>query len=473
MRGRCFHLLCFAVLVGCAASEAPSGGSGAVSGGSGGATQTGSGGGTGSGGATGTGGVIGTGGGVGTGGAAGTGGAIGTGGVIGTGGGVGTDGAAGTGGAIGTGGGGGGAAPGTDGSTGLGGSTPLTSSYFIGTDISRVQTDPAGTLYTDNDGTRKDMLVLLKGHGFNYIRVRTFVDPRAADGNDKTNGFYDVAHTITFGKRIKDAGMGFLLDFHYSDNWADPGKQCVPVAWQSATTIAALATLVHDYTKDAITRLVAGGARPDMVAIGNEITPGMLIHLCNSGGQPLAGTAGYNPINGALYLYSSTDVGAPPAGGPAPGGWTNLGMLLKAGVAGVKEVDPNIRIMLHIDRAQDLASSRLYITNAMAQAVPFDVFAESAYSLAQAPSSAWGPTFTQLATMFPSLQFVAAEYGPDERLLNDILFGLPNQQGIGTFYWEATHSGADNAGHLLFSNRVAQPDLLLYDAMKTAYAGRL
>jgi arabinogalactan endo-1,4-beta-galactosidase len=108
-----------------------------------------------------------------------------------------------------------------------------------------------------------------------------------------------------------------------------------------------------------------------------------------------------------------------------------------------------------------------------AQSIRFDVFGESAYTVAQAPSSAWGPTFTTLAAAFPRLQFVAAEYGPAERLLNDVLFGLPNQQGIGTFYWEATHSGADNAAALLFSNRVAQPDLLLYDAMKTAYAGRL
>src|SRR6185436_15664912 len=136
--------------------------------------------------------------------------------------------------------------------------------YFIGADISRVQTDPPGTTYADNDGKQKELFLLLKGHGFNYIRVRTFVDPKAADGNSKTEGFYDISHTVAFGKRIKDAQMGFLLDFHYSDNWADPGKQCVPVAWQGLTSIDMLATAVHDYTKDSISALVAGGARPDM-----------------------------------------------------------------------------------------------------------------------------------------------------------------------------------------------------------------
>jgi arabinogalactan endo-1,4-beta-galactosidase len=334
---------------------------------------------------------------------------------------------------------------------GAGGGVAHGPSYFIGTDISRVQTDAPGTTYTDNDGTRKDILVLLAGHGFNYIRVRTFVDPRAADGNSKTQGFYDIPHTITFGKRIKDAGLGFLLDFHYSDNWADPGKQCVPVAWQTATTIDDLATMVHDYTADAITRLIAGGARPDMVQIGNEITPGMLIHVCNSGGLP----TGMNPITGSI------------------GNWTNLGTLLKAAAKGIKDVDTGIQIMIHLDRGGDLASSQAFITNAMAQGVPFDVFGESTYTLYQGPPSGWMATFTALAAQFPTLKFVAAEYGPDERAINDILYNLPNQQGIGTFYWEATHSGADNASALLFMNGTATADMLLYDQMKIDYASRL
>ena len=343
------------------------------------------------------------------------------------------------------------------GSGGVGGATPFKAGYFIGADISRVQTDAPGTLYTDNDGTQKDFLALLKGHGFNYIRVRTFVDPRAADGNSKTTGFYDIPHTVAFGKRIKDAGMGFLLDFHYSDNWADPGKQCVPVAWQGATTIGALATLLHDYTADAIHQLIAGGARPDMVQIGNEITPGMLIHRCDAGGIPIANMN--NPITGAVS------------------NWSNLGALLKAGGQAIRDIDPAIQIVIHLDKGGDFNTSRAFIQNAMAQQVPFDVFGESTYALYQGPPAGWMSTFTQLAAAFPTLKLISAEYGPEERAINDILFGLKNgagdSVGLGTFYWEATHSGADNAGHLLFSNRVAQPDLLLYDSMKTAYASRL
>jgi arabinogalactan endo-1,4-beta-galactosidase len=326
--------------------------------------------------------------------------------------------------------------------------------FFLGADITWVQADEAGgAIYTD--GTPKEILQLLKDHGFNYVRLRTFVDPKAADGYDKQNGYGDLSHTITFGKRIKAAGMGFLLDFHYSDNWADPGKQCVPVAWQGLTSIAALATAVHDYTKDAVTQLVAAGARPDMVQIGNEITPGMLIHRCDSGGLP----TGNNPITGSTA------------------NWSDLGTLLKAGVQGVKEVDAGIKIMLHIDRGGTFTTSRDFISNAMTAGVAFDVFGESCYTAYQGQPSAWMSTFTQLGAMFPNLKFVIAEYGPEQRAANDIVFNLANQQGVGTFNWEPTHAGDWNTGHALFSaagkTYTATSDLAFYDLMKTAYASRL
>jgi arabinogalactan endo-1,4-beta-galactosidase len=298
----------------------------------------------------------------------------------------------------------------------------------------------------------------MKQHGFNYIRLRTFVDPKASDGYDKTNGYDDIAHTVDFGKQIKDAGMGLLVDFHYSDNWADPGKQCVPVPWYGATTIAELSTLLHDYTKDAIQKLVAGGARPDMVQIGNEITPGMLIHRCNSGGQPISGMN--NPVTGSIS------------------NWTNLGMLLKAGVAGVREVDPTILIAMHIDRGNDLNSSRSFITNATNQGVSFDVFGESCYTAYQGQPSAWMNTFTMLASMFPNMKFIIAEYGPEQKAANDMIFNLPNNRGMGTFNWEPTTRGAWNdPNHDLFrlsgSTYTTQPDISIYDQMKIDYASRL
>lgn len=334
--------------------------------------------------------------------------------------------------------------------------------YWLGADV----TDQESA----SEQTRASLLTLMKSHGFNAVRLRTFVDPRAADGYDKVNGYADLAHTIAFGKQIKSAGMGLLIDFHYSDNWADPGKQCVPVAWQRYRSIGELASALHDYTKDAIRKLVAGGARPDMVQIGNEITPGMLIHRCDAQGLP----RGTNPVSGSVS------------------NWANLGALLKAGVAGVREVDPKIQVAFHIDRCGDKPSDTKgaalqfsidWLSKALRYATP-DAFGESCYQRYQGdPSSAsktkagWKSTFEGLARKFPSIKLFAAEYGPMQREVNDVVFGLANRQGIGTFNWEPTTQGDWNRGHDLLRRSGggyrAQPDLALYDQMKRDYASRL
>jgi arabinogalactan endo-1,4-beta-galactosidase len=353
----------------------------------------------------------------------------------------------------------------------IGGAPPTINgaTYFAGADITFVQADEAGgAVYSD--GARKDIIQLLKDHGFNYIRLRTFVDPRAADGYDPVNGYGDLAHTIAFAQRVKAASMGFLLDFHLSDNWADPGKQCIPVAWQGKT-LAQLAQTLHDYTRDAVTQLAAAGARPDMVQLGNEITPGLLIHVCDGNGAP----TGTSAVNG-----STSD-------------WSNLGTLLKAAAAGVREVDDHIAIALHIDRGGDKATDRPgnalqtsidWVDNAIHQGIPFDVLAESAYQVYQGdPNSdvntrnGWANTFANLAARFPDLKLLAVEYASLPRDINDIVFGLPDQQGLGAFNWEPTREGTWNMRRALFSaagnQYTSTTDLSAYDAMRTAYAGRL
>ncbi len=214
-----------------------------------------------------------------------------------------------------------------------------------------------------------------------------------------------------------------------------------------------------------------------MVQIGNESTPGILIHRCDSGGIPMPGVAGINPVNGALYYYSERDPN-PPAGAPPVGGWTNLGQLLKAGAQAVKEIDPGIINVLHLDRGNDLASSRNFIMGATTAGVPFEVFGESCYTSFQGPPSAWATTFSSLATQFPNLKFIIAEYGPDQRIANDTMWNMPNQRGLGTFNWAPTQAGFWNEPnhHLLTRSGTTftvQPDMALYDQMVTAYASRL
>lgn len=373
-----------------------------------------------------------------------------------------------------------GGAPTTGGSIGIGGSsnwggnsTTATggtstcrtwdaSRFAIGADITDQEVAP--------DATRANLLSLMKSHGFNYVRLRTFVDPKASDGYDKTNGYADISHTAAFGKQVKDACMGLLVDFHYSDNWADPSKQCVPVAWQKHTTITALADALYAYTKDSIQKLIAAGARPDMVQIGNETTPGMLLHRCDGDGLPI----GDNPVTGSTA------------------NWANLGALLKAGADAVRDVDPKILISFHIDRGGDKPTEKAgsaldmgvyWLTNAMKYVTP-DAFGESCYQKYQGdPNSTtntkktWTSTFEGLAAKFPNVKLFAAEYGPMQREINDVVYGLANRQGIGTFNWEPTTQGDWNTGHDLLrrtgSTYVTQPDLALYDPMMAAYADRL
>jgi arabinogalactan endo-1,4-beta-galactosidase len=277
--------------------------------------------------------------------------------------------------------------------------------FILGADISRVQADEdRGVTFSDN-GVAKDILQILKDHGFNYIRLRVFVNP-AATGGYSAEGYCDLAHTVTMGKRVKDAGMGLLIDFHYSDTWADPGTQTKPAAWANLS-FADLTTTVRDYTQNAVTELTSGGARPDMVQIGNEIPSGMLF----PDGQA-----------------SGTNFG-------------NLGTLLKAGIAGVKAVDTGIKILLHIDRCHELSTSTWWLDGVIGQGVVFDVFGQSCYDQAgyQQPASSWEPNFTALATQYPNLQFVVAEYSQSKRMVNDLMFNLLNRRGLGTFVWEPTY----------------------------------
>ncbi len=335
-------------------------------------------------------------------------------------------------------------------------SAARTEPYWMGVDISFVGTQSAQA--------RQNLLTLLKQHGINAVRLRTFVDPKAADGYDKTGGGCDLAHTTAFGKQIKAAGMYLLVDFHYSDNWADPGKQCVPVKWQGYTTIAQLSKAVKDYTKDAITQLIAGGARPDMVQIGNETTPGMLIHRCDASGEP----TGSNPVSGSTS------------------NWANLGALLKAGVDGVKEVDPKILTSFHIAKGGDhtdgkapLSTSVNWLTNAL-KYTKVDAFGESCYATYQGvkddavkTKQIWQTVQGGLVAKFPGIKIFAAEYGGFIREINDVNFNLPNQAGMGTFFWEATYANNSwNTGALVTqSGNTYTPtsQLALYDQMYKDY----
>jgi arabinogalactan endo-1,4-beta-galactosidase len=340
-------------------------------------------------------------------------------------------------------------------------------SFILGADISSVpEALDQGAVFADTDGVEKPIADLLKAHGFNFIRLRSFVDPSALFGYDNPNGedayrksasYCDGDHTAEFGKTIKDAGMGLLVNLHYSDNWADPGKQVIPERWRNVSTIEELGENVKTYTSELIQNLVAAGARPDIVQIGNEITPGMLIQVPAADPQPDQ-WGNMNKVTNAVNGSASN--------------WTSLGLLLKKGIEGVRAVDPEIKIMLHIENTSRAGAVVSWVRSARAQGVDFDILGLSCYTTWQGQPDVWEATFHTVADAFPELTFIIAEYGLERRRANDIMYNLPDARGLGTFLWEPTEGGVWGGSMFNYvgsSFRANPEDFSVYDGIRDDY----
>jgi arabinogalactan endo-1,4-beta-galactosidase len=325
---------------------------------------------------------------------------------------------------------------------------PYRPSYIVGADISAVPAAEARGIKFSDNGVQKDILQILKDHGFNYIRLRIFVQPTNQGGYSR-DGYCGLEQTVAMAKRVKAAGMGLLLDFHYSDTWADPGKQTKPLAWRQLPLDQLIQT-VHDYTQNVITRLKTAGGEPDMVQIGNEISPGMLL----------------NAMPGGRGGAAARTVSTQPEGSVA--NWTILSSLLKAGVSGVKQVDPGILIVLHIDRGGDNAGTRQWVDAAMAHGVSFDILGESCYTRWQGTPDKWKSNFDDLVARYPKMLFLIAEIAYEVPDSNEIMHHLPNHRGLGTFVWEPTQSG--NRQQLFDRNGAVIPEKMAqYDKIVKDY----
>jgi arabinogalactan endo-1,4-beta-galactosidase len=326
---------------------------------------------------------------------------------------------------------------------------PMRPSFILGADISAVPAQEARGIKFSDNGVTNDVLQILKDHGFNYIRLRVFVQPTNSGGYS-AQGYCDLPHTIAMARRVKAAGMGLLIDFHYSDTWADPGKQTKPLAWRQLPLNQLIQTM-HDYTKDAIAQLKAAGGEPDMVQVGNEITPGLLLNAL-----PARRGGGGSPQKVSDQPEGSTR------------DWTILASLLKAGISGVKDVDPRILIVLHIDRGGDNATTRRWVDNALAHGVAFDILGESCYTRFQGPPAKWKANFDDLVTRYPRLSFIIAEFAYETAESNEIMHNLPDHRGLGTFIWEPTQRG--NQQQLFDGSGAVIPEkMALYDKVVKEY----
>jgi len=202
-----------------------------------------------------------------------------------------------------------------------------TATKFVGGDISMLtKYEEAGVVYKDKNGTTVQPIAFFKEEGLNAMRVRLFVDPSRIDDKAVCQ---DIAYVKALGKRIKAAGMSFMLDFHYSDTWADPGNQWTPDAWKSMSDTE-LATKVYEYTKECLNELKADNATPDFIQTGNEISYGML--------WGTEAAVGNNNTN-RCYTNSSA------------ANWNRFFSLLKQASKACREECPNAKIVLHSERA--------------------------------------------------------------------------------------------------------------------------
>jgi arabinogalactan endo-1,4-beta-galactosidase len=303
----------------------------------------------------------------------------------------------------------------------------------LGADISSLnKSEDLGGVYRDAGGTEGDALLILREHGMNYARLRVWVDP--ADGYHGTEDILEMA------LRLRDQGMRLLVDFHYSDNWADPGKQYKPAAWRDYT-FEQLRQAVYLYTFDVCNQLLAQGTPPDMIQLGNEINAGML--------WP---DGDYNHMD-------------------------NLAGLLTAGYQAVKDCSPSTLVMLHIAEGGDNDLARWWFDNMTRREVPFDVIGISYYPF-------WHGTLVELQN---NLDDISARYDRDvivvetayaftdqeddfqpniannsmaspgypftpegqRAMLRDVMAvvrAVPNGRGLGVFWWEATWTAVSGNG---------------------------
>jgi len=274
--------------------------------------------------------------------------------------------------------------------------TSISVDKMLGADISFLPELEARGMKFSDKGVEKDAIQILKDHGFNYVRLRIFNDPARDSGYSPGKGFCDLENTKKMAKRVKAAGMKLLLDFHYSDYWADPGKQYKPAAWRNLS-FDALKKALYDYTRDVIRQLKDQGTTPDMVQVGNEINHGIV--------WPEGNVA---HVNG-------------------------LAQLVNAGTAAVKSVDPNIVMMLHVALGGQNDETVWFLDQMLMRSVHFDVIGLSYYPK-------WHGTLDDLRDNMLDLvrrynkDIIIVEYSARKEEVNTLGFELP--RGKGTCIWE-------------------------------------
>ncbi|MEY9836738.1 arabinogalactan endo-beta-1,4-galactanase [Streptacidiphilus sp. EB103A] len=303
-----------------------------------------------------------------------------------------------------------------------------------GMDISSLaKSEALGGVYRYPDGRRGDAIRILAEAGLTHARLKVWVNP--ADGYNTKRRILPIA------RRLHAAGVRLMVDFHYSDTWADPSKQFKPAAW-AGYDLDGLKQAVYDHTADVLGSLAAQGTPAALAQIGNE-------------------------LNGGL-LWPDGDWNH----------WEQLAALLKSGIAAARAVSPRTRIVLHLANGGDNGLYRWWFDNAVSYEIPFDVIGASYYPYWHGPLTGLAANLADvsarydkdvlvaetgypfrldskdaLANMIDSADqlvagFPATPSGQEAwvRTLADTVAAVPGGRGLGYFYWEGTWTAVPGNG---------------------------
>jgi len=298
----------------------------------------------------------------------------------------------------------------------------LSEDFLLGADISSlIALENSGMVYHNFNKQPQELVSLLHDAGINAIRVRVWNDPYDSNGNGYGGGNCDLQTAIAIGKRAMEYDMKLLVDFHYSDFWADPGKQQPPKAWESYN-LTEKSTAIRDYTKESLQAFSEAGITLSMVQIGNETTGG----FC--------------------------------------GEWNTEGQytLMAAAAKAVREFDPNIQIAVHYTNPEK-GGYATFARWLQQHQVNYDIFASSYYP-------AWHGTLENLSAQLKAVaegygkQVMVAEtawdhisYDTTQRAypysvqgqanaIRDVVQTVHDVGGIGVFYWEPAWIELPNTG---------------------------
>lgn len=240
-------------------------------------------------------------------------------------------------------------------------------SWIKGMDISSlIEVEACGGVFS-NKGVTGDAMEILKGYGVNMIRLRLWNNPYSDDGTPYGGGTDDLKKVMLLARRAKGLGMEWLLNFHYSDFWTDPGKQAVPKAWRGLDE-SGLENAVYSFTRQTLETLRDEGLSPAIVAVGNEVS------------------------NGLLWPFGKTPR------------FDNITRFINAGIRAVRETVPEARVMLHLDNGGCNSLYRKWFDSYFAAGgMDFEMIGLSYYPFWQGP----------LEGLCDNLNDIAVRYGKD------------------------------------------------------------